>query len=295
MPTLSKSKSSRPGREAVMAAVLGVLLVWAYYRPTLEMYNVWMLADSYYTHGPLVPLVSAYFLWRRREEIAAPPRSHSPLGYVVMAAAGTLLLLGAFLGFRVFAQLSLLPMLTGLALVLYGKERTRAAWFPIAYLIFMIPIPPSLTQSVSLKLKLMATQGAVWLAGSTGLPMIRKGSSVYWTGPAGMPDQILVGEVCGGLRSLIALLAFGAILAYISRTRPWAQWTLFACSVPVALAANGVRIFLLLVVAYWGGSALAGGVVHDISGIGIFVVAFALFFAIESLMRRMVPAKEGPA
>jgi exosortase len=151
----------------------------------------------------------------------------------------------------------------------------------------MIPIPPSMTQSVSLKVKLLATEGAVQMSQFFGLPMVRDGSYIHFK-----DDFLLVGEVCGGLRSLIALLAFGAIMAYISKTRNWARAAILLMSGPVAVAANISRIFLLCVIGYFYGSEVAAGTVHDVSGILIFVVAFILMFLLEAIFRKIAPARE---
>lgn len=273
--------------------VLALLLVALYWRAVSEMRTVWLLVDSYYTHGFLVPFVSLFFLWQKRAVLAAiPPRPWSG-GYVWIAGACLLLLVGDFLGFRVFSQLSLLPMLAGISLVLQGRARTRALWFPLAYLIFMIPIPPSLTQSIALRLKLLATECAVTLANWCTIPLVRSGSTVFWSTEAGS-DHLLVGDVCGGLRSLIALLAFGAIMAYISKTRPGARWVMFVLSGPIAVVANVFRVFLLCLVGYFFDSKTAAGTFHTVSGYLIFVVAFILFFALERQLRRIAPAAPTP-
>jgi exosortase len=175
-------------------------------------------------------------------------------------------------------------MITGALLLLHGGPRTQRMCFPIAYLIFMVPIPASLTQSIALKLKLFATECAVQLTSLCTLPVVREGSYVHFGN-----DQLLVGEVCGGLRSLIALLALGALMAYVSRTRAWARILLLALSGPVAVVTNILRISSLCAVAYFYGSDVAAGKFHDISGILIFVVAFVFFFSVDGLLRRLAP------
>jgi len=141
--------------EGVFVLLVALLLGLAYWRAVDEMVTVWNLQSSYYTHGYLVPLVSLAILWMKRRELAATPRSSDPLGFAVVLASGLFLILSSFLGYRVFMQLSLIPMLAGVALVLQGRQRTKVMWFPIAYLIFMVPIPPSMTQSIALQLKFM--------------------------------------------------------------------------------------------------------------------------------------------
>ena len=267
--------------------IILALLVVIYWRPSHEMYGNWVMADSYYSHGFLVPLISLFFLWRKRGELAQTPFEHSAWGYPLVIGAALTLVGGDFLGFRVFAQFSMVPILFGLALIFLGIRATRIIWFPLVFLVFMVPIPSSLTQSISLTLKLFAARVAVLMTNLLTIPMVQEGSFIHFK-----DDQLLVGDVCGGLRSLIALFAFGALMSYISKTRNWARLFLFAMSGPIAIISNVFRIFVLCIIGYFWGSGVASGRVHDVSGILIFVVAFALFLALEGLLRRIAPAKE---
>jgi exosortase len=272
-----RSDAERAWPHPALLAVVVLFLVALYYHPMREMMGTWALADSYYSHGYLVPFISAFLLWKDRARHRGVPIAPSPaLGYSVLAAAVLLLLVGDLLGFGIFTQLSMLPMITALVLLIFGVAHFRAAWFPIWFLFFMIPIPPSLTASISLHLKLMATDGAVRLAQLFYLPIVQSGSYVLFK-----EDQLLVGDVCGGLRSLIALLALGALMSYVSRNRPWARVGLLVLAPPIAIATNILRIFALCVIAYHWGSPAATGLVHDISGFMIFVVALIMFFGCD--------------
>ena len=272
------------------SAVAGVLLCVTYWSPVRDMYLNWSLVDSYYSHGFLIVPISLYFVWVKRgalRALDAAARRPSALGYPFVAGAALLLLGGDFLGFSVFQQLSFVPMVAGITLLLLGSEATKILWFPIAFLLLMIPIPSSITQSLVFDLKIFAADSAVGLAKLLTLPIVREGSYIYFK-----DDALLVGNVCGGLRSLIALFSVGTLMAYVSRTRLWARFSVLAMSVPIAIVANIARIFVLSVVAYFWGSDVAGGLFHDVSGIFIFVVAFALFFSLESLLRRLAPDQD---
>lgn len=281
-------------RHAAFGLFLLVVLVALYWRSFREMVTVWLLVDSYYTHGFLVPLVSLFFVWHLRGRLIALPVRSDSTGFLWVSGSALLLLAGDFLGFRVFSQISLVPMIVGVLLLLYGGAVTRTLWFPIVYLFFMIPIPPSLTQSIALRLKLFATECAVTIAGWCTIPLVRDGSMVYWSTTEGT-DHLLIGDVCGGLRSLIALLAFGAIMAYISKTRPAGRWAILLLSPVIAIVSNVFRVFLLCAVGYFYGSKVAAGRFHDVSGYLIFVVAFILFFALERQLHRWLPLTEGEA
>jgi EpsI family protein len=267
----------------------GAGLTFMYWDAAYELWDAWTLIDGYYSHGPLVPLISLFFVWRLRHRVLAAPAGSSRWGYPCILAACVFLLVGDFLGFRVFTEFSMLPMILGLALLFLGKARTWVLWFPLVFLIFMVPIPASITQSLALNLKLVAAEASVVLANMFTFPMVREGSFIYFK-----EDFLIIGEVCGGLRSLIALLAFGALMAYLSRARVGARWFLVLMAPLIAMIANILRIFLLCMIAYFYGSKTAAGTVHDVSGFGIFAVAFVLFFALDSLVRRLFPAREEP-
>lgn len=282
-----RERRDSPALSAAKHIILVALLGGMYRRSGWELYQNWTMVDSYYTHGFLVPVISLFFVWKRRRDLAATPAKPCVWGYAWVVGAGVLLLLGDFLGFRVFGQFSFIPMLTGVLLLIHGVGRTKLIWFPLAFLIFMVPIPPSLTQALALRIKLGATESAVIVAKALTLPMVRQGSFIHFGN-----DHLLIGEVCGGLRSLIALLAFGSLMAYVSKCRAWARVVLLAMSAPIAFVANILRILVLCLVGYFWGSDAAAGWVHDVSGILIFVVAFVLFFALEALLRRRAPQHE---
>ena len=266
------------------ATVITGLLAASYAGVLIELYRTWRAVDSYYSHGFLIPPISLYFVWQKRAELRKAPLEPSPAGYALLASACLLLLASDSLGLRLLGQFSLIPMIAGLILIFLGRRHLALLWFPVVFLFFMIPIPPSITQSLSLRIKLLATDSAVHLARLFTLPMVRDGSYVHFGN-----DQLLVGEVCGGLRSFIALIAFGALMSYISKTRLWARLLILLIAGPVAIVANMLRIFGLCVVAYFRGSQMATGRFHDVSGILIFVVAFVLLFSVEALLRRIAP------
>jgi EpsI family protein len=278
--------STGPRPEWKHLLVAGVLVV-LYWQSSEEMYRNWTADNTYYSHGFLVPLISLAIAWLKRGELARAPRDVSPWGFLWLLGGLLLVILGDSLGFRVFAQFAIIPVLTGLIILLYGLTTARILWFPLFFLVFMVPIPPSLTESVSFTLKNVAAEMAVRLARLVTLPMVREGSYIYFG-----TDKLLVGDVCAGLRSLISLVAVGALATYFSKTKPWARVVLLAMTVPIAVVANVVRIFLLCVVGYFWGSEVAAGKFHDVSGILIYVVAFLMFFALEAYLRRVAPQAE---
>jgi exosortase len=271
-------------------AILGVsvALIFAnFWHSFVDIYHNWRLPDSLYSHALIIPPISLFFAWRlRREVLAAPYVSGTWLGFTCLLGGCLLLLLGDFLGFMTLVHIALLPVLTGICLIVLGLRATAILWFPLAFIFFMFPMPYSIISVISFQSKIFATEAAVALGKACTIPLVQDGSYVHLR--AG--DKLLVGDVCGGMRSLIALLAFGVLMAYISKTRWWARILIVLVSPVVAVVANVARIFFLCLVGYFGGSQAATGLVHDASGIGIFAVAFALLFTVEAILRKVAPA-----
>lgn len=240
--------------------------------------------SSYYSHSLLIPFVSLFFAWLLRNELAALPKAPTNFGYVVLVAACVLIILGDLLGFRIFAQLAMIPLLVGLGLIFYGWGHVRLLWFPILFLLFMIPMPESITTGLTFRVKILAAEGAVQLASMMFLPIIRDGSYIHIG-----EEFLLVGDVCGGMRSLISLLALGAVMSYVSETQYWARVLILLIAGPIAILSNLMRIFLLCVVAHFWGSSVATGWVHDISGFLIYAIALGLLFGVEVVLRKVAP------
>jgi exosortase len=262
-----------------------VLLCVIFREAAHNLYGNVSRKNSYYSHAFIVPFVSLFFVWRDRKYLSQMPKAPTNWGYPVLILACLMVLLSDLLGFRIFAQAAIIPLLVGLVLVFLGIAHLRRVWFPLAFLVFMIPLPESLTTSITFRVKMVAAGGAVRLAQLFYLPMIHDGSYIHFG-----DDQLLVGDVCGGVRSLIALLALGAIMSYISETKPWSRILILLVAAPIAVTANMVRIFFLCVVANFWGSGVASGWVHDVSGVLIYVIALALMIGLEILLRKVAPA-----
>ena len=262
-----------------------VLLCFIFREAAQNLYGNVSRKNSYYSHAFIVPFVSLFFVWRERKHLSQMPKTPTNWGYPVLILACLMVLLGDLLGFRIFAQAASIPLLMGLVLIFLGLTHLRRMWFPLAFLVFMIPLPESLTTSITFRVKMLAAGGAVRLAQLFYLPMIHDGSYIHFG-----DDQLLVGDVCGGVRSLIALLALGAIMSYISETKPWSRILILLVAAPIAVTANMVRIFFLCVVANFWGSGVASGWVHDVSGVLIYVIALGLMIGLEIMLRKVAPA-----
>jgi exosortase len=256
------------------------LLLLAYIPTFIWMWDRWFSRDSYYSHGILIPFVSAYLIWNLKDELQCITPSKSPSGVRIFLLGVTLHLFSAV--FRVYftSGFSLIVMLIGLILHFFGKEILQKILFPVLFLAFMIPLPMVLVANISFKLKVFAAQiAATILNDHLRLPCIQDGSTIRM-----QHTQVIVDDVCSGLRSLISLTALGAIFAYWMRGGVVKRSLVFLSTIPIAVITNSMRIVLLSSVSEIWGAQYATGIFHDLSGLVVFGLAFVLLFVVVKLL-----------
>lgn len=262
-----------------------ILRMWsswfpAWYRHDLGLMDRFTEGDSYYTHGPLVLVVSFLLMavMVLRTRIAVRPQKR--LGRMAIVACLLLYLAGCLVDMTVVRVTAWIFLLGAMTLEFWGWAALRRLLFPILFLMFMVPMPTWIIADINLALRLAATQWGVAIANFVGVMAEHSGSLILMNDD----KQMVVGNVCSGLRTLISLLAFGAIYAYVCRLRGWWRIGLFAMSIPVALVANCIRIASIVIVAEVWDVPTATGAYHDNSGIVVFVLAFLMMFGLEKLV-----------
>lgn len=253
---------------------------------------VWMAErfdaqDSFYSHGWLIPLASAWLIWRERSRLNRPAWQGSYHGLFVLLPA--LLLHGVATGLHlgVVSGFALLAALVGLVWMVWGMKAVRQLRFPLAFLIFMIPLPGVLLIAASFNMKLLAANLATQLMQLIGIQAVQAGSTIQLPGVS-----VVVDDTCSGLRSLISLLA---LAVFWTRLLPpssagWKKGMLVAAAVPVALIANIIRIVLLSLIALIYGTAAAESFLHYGSGIVLFMAAAAVLAWLSRCLTRQPQA-----
>lgn len=288
-------KGSVPPKVLWCTLVL-LLAVAAVFADNLRlMWLRWFGPIGYYSHGPLVfpiSVVTAWLIVRQRGlPMESTPRSRRwgmtlIVGCIMvhllsMYTRGTITFLSGFM---------LLGVLAGIMLYLGGFPMFRRLWFPLAFLAFMVPLPDPVNNKITFFLKMRVAAASTDIASLAGVPVIRQGSNILLS----HMRELTVDAVCSGLKSLISLLAFATLFTYACRLRGLKRWILFLSAVPIALAANVVRITTLIIVANSYGTKIssAGGWVHDSMGYLVFVIAFCMMFLEEELLM-MLPGSRG--
>ncbi len=271
--------------EGILRAGLAFILVGLFvvgYHTTLNwMYGRFSGADSYYSHGFLIPVVVAYLIWLQRDVLRSLQDSRRWTGLIIVGIGVFLHLAGtAFYVFSI-SGFSILFLVVGMVMYLWGEAVAKVLWFPLAYLSFMFPIPESFLTALSFPLKMQVSSCTVALVSSMGIPIFREG--FYLHIPKG---TLLVGNPCSGLRSLIAFLALGTVYAHLAQMS-WRKTTVFAmATVPVALVSNVVRMTVLVFIAQFLSleAAAPTSPLHDATGLLAFVVGLGLLWALKKAM-----------
>jgi EpsI family protein len=258
--------------------------MWARWFPAWNepgtLYQRLMEGESYYTHGPLVPVISLIIAVLLVRHTRVPVRPRPVLGAIALSGALLANLAGVTARINFVSGFAFVAAVAAVVLLVWGGAALRRLWFPIAFLAFMVPLPEVTVADLNFRLKMMSAGLGVHLAAAAGVIAERVGNQVVLAGG----KSLVVANVCNGLRTLISLLAFGALYVYVCRLRGLWRVGLFAMAVPVAVAANAVRIVALIVVADIWSPDLATGFFHDVSGLAIFVLAFVLMFGLEKLV-----------
>ena len=272
---------STPVSRFPLAATAVLALLLLVYAPVIVGLTVEWYADSNYSHGFLVPFISGYLIWRKRarvKELIDPAGDTAGLALILVGMALFVLSNAAAEYFTL--RLSLLITLVGLIWYLLGRRVVREAWFELLFLLFMIPWPYVIYYSATFPMQIFATKVTVKLLNLLGMSAVRQGNIIHLPG-----YSLEVAEACSGLRSLISLLALGAIYARLTQKGFSRQMALFLSTIPIAIAANIFRIFFTAVGAYTISKELAEDFLHELSGMMVFVVAFIMLFIWGAILK----------
>ena len=275
-------ENSWKNREWIIWPCAFIVLICILYAPILKNLVLDWWTDPDYGHGFLVPLISAYVLWRQRAKWLSTDFEPSNFGFLVILG-GIVLLIGGSLGAELFtSRVSLLVLIAGIVLFLAGWKRLRAVSFPLGFLILMIPIPVILYNQITFPLQLLASRVATSWLELVQVPVLRDGNVLI------LPNYSLeVVEACSGVRSLMTLITLAIAYGYLVEKRRWVRYVLAFLMIPIAIVSNAFRITGTGVLTYHFGPVAAEGFFHEFSGWIIFLAALVLMFVSHLILRQI--------
>ena len=249
-----------------------------------ELWRVWMTPE--YSHGPLIPVISAYLLLRELSREEAAPlgvgRKRVGPGIALVLVALALGVFGTLAGIPDIAAYGLILWVGGLVLTGFGWDRGRRHWAPVLHLVFMLPLPQVLYWKLSIFLQLVSSQIGVALIRLMDIPVFLDGNvidlGIY---------KLQVAEACSGLRYLFPILSFSYLFAILYRGPMWQKAVLLLLAAPLTVVMNSLRIGVIGVLVDSYGIEQAEGFLHVFEGWVIFGLCILVLFATAALLQRM--------
>ena len=258
--------------------LIGILLLALFY-PTLKWLVGEWFGNDYYSHGPLVPLISVFLVWRLW--VTCPPEQRrimpATIGLLPLGV-GLAVYLSALLQRAYFAaSLAMIVIIAGLVWYLLGTAALRRFAFPIGFLFFMVPLP--FVEPLSIPLAQLTGAVSAAIVRLFDVPIIVNGAQIS------LPNaELVVGAQCSGLRSIVTLMTLVALVIFLVEGAWWKKLLLALSSVLIAGLGNVIRVASLLVVANIWGADAAFKYYHDYSGIVFFLSALALLLSFSWML-----------
>jgi len=264
-----------------VACVLTGAIVWMYGGTVSSLVRQWA-SDDNYSHGFFVVPLALYFAWERRGALKAAPRQPSILGLILIVLSLGVLLVG-LLGAELFlTRISLIGVIGGVVLYVWGREHFRKLAFPIAFLLLMIPLPTIVFNQIAFPLQVLASRAGETVISLAGIPVLREGNVLQ------LPSQTLeVAEACSGIRSLVSLIMLAIVLGHFTERSIGRRIVLALAAVPIAILANAARVAGTGLASELVSPAAAEGFLHTFSGWLLFVVAFIGLVAVQRALASM--------
>jgi exosortase len=254
-------------------------LLWLYFHVLTHLVLQWW-NDPDFSHGFFVPLFSAFVIWQERSRLTSLIPRPSWSGLLFLGFGMCLLIVGQFGADIFLPRVSLLIVLAGLIVLFLGWNFFRALLFPWAFLFLMIPIPAIILNHITFPLQLLTSKVASTTLPWMGVPVFREGNIINLS-----TIQLEVAEACSGIHSLMSLATLAVIYGYLMERKIALRVLLVLASVPIAVAANSLRIVGTgLLVQYWDPEK-AEGFFHEFQGWLVFVASLVMLYLLHRILR----------
>lgn len=288
-PTSAEKSDSAPLTrvQIVWLAVVLAMLGLVYYPTISWLVDRWTMSVWHNAHGMLIPVVVGYFVYMELARKRSVPTSSSAWGFLFLIPALALHVLDTGMHTQLLSAASIVLILPGLSLLFLGRERTMAIAFPLAFMALMLPIPLALTESLHLVLRKIATVASSHIVPLLGITAYAEGTTVHLA-----EATLQVGDGCSGFSTLYASCAVAALTAY--SCPDWRRRILVLLgAAPIAIAANILRVTMLIAIVDWTNVDVLSTWIHPGSGMMTFALALPVIFWLGTPKARPAPHSEG--
>lgn len=255
----------------------------ALYIPTYYALSTSLWGSDDQAHGPIVLMVVLFLIWQSRETLKPNPSVETwpVLGSFSLAFGLLCYTLGRSQDIFLLDIGSQIPVLAGILLLTRGMPALKAMWFPLFFILFMIPLPGVFLDAITLPMKMAVSYVAENVLFWVGYPIARAGV-ILQIGPY----QLLVADACAGMHTLISLEALGLLyLNLVKHNSLFRNITLAILIVPISFTANVIRVMVLTLVTYHFGDEAGQGFIHGFAGMVLFMVALILIMGVDSMLQ----------
>lgn len=287
---VSNAGASRRSTDGALWLGFGVValacLAWLFRAGIWAVVVGWSKPE--YSHGWLIPAVTLFLLWQRRQRILAARDGGAWAGTVLVGASMLLLLLLSAGHMQIPEAATLVVALGGVGLAALGRPAMRWVWVPVLFLLFALPVPQTAYYILATKLQLVSSVLGAEMLRLAGVSVFVEGNVIDLGSM-----QLQVAEACSGLRYLFPLAAFGFLCAWLYKAPWWARVTVFLATAPITIFMNSLRIAMTGLLVEYGDPELAEGFMHLFEGWVIFLGALALLLALMWLLAKLAGQREG--
>jgi exosortase len=300
-------------------AIAGAL-IFAYATVLAKLGHHWW-TDENYSHGLLIPFIIGFIIWSLRERLTRTVQRPATLWGLLAVSTALMALWAGTAGSELYMQrTSLVLMLAGIVIYLWGFKLLRLLIVPLFLLLLAIPIPAIVFNKIAFPLQLFASRCAVWAMSVFDIPVLRQGNVIELM-PLGAREtkKLEVVEACSGIRSLMTLVTLAVVFAYFTHPRNdsddgnqpgipvisriksasvrlkkfgfWRSTIIVLSAIPIAIFTNALRVSGTGILAHYYGTQVADGFFHSFSGWVIYVVAFLMLYGVGWLLDRVQPTK----
>ncbi len=253
----------------ILLLVALIALIVMSYQGLVEMIRVWGVREEY-SHGYIIPFITLFLLWQRKEIIERTEFNGSWKGVFVVFLGAVLVILGNITTIKTLSQYGVVIALVGLVYA-YTDKGIKPMFVPLLFLVFMIPFPGFFLNNLSAKLQLISSEIGVAVIRAFDISVYLEGNVIDLGN-----YKLQVVEACSGLNYLFPLMSLAFIAAYFYQAVFWKRAIIFLSSIPITVLMNSFRIGMIgVLVEYWG-IEQAEGFLHDFEGWIIFMACTAI-------------------